>query len=347
MLPTLIVGAGAMSSVGLSVKENWKSVLQSGTGVRFVEETDCLAARKDNPEESNPLYRLAMASLDECLCNTGWSEPFDERTALIFAFGSPDKVQVVSSATRLDTKGRCRPDTVFRTMNSYVSARPGKDMHIQGPVYMTAAACAGSSHAIHLAHLLLASGTVDRILCGGGEILDRYTLGAFVSMRTVLAQRKDLGSATIQPFGAERSGMALGEGCGWQALTRNDAAGKSREARILMPESSVINVPDANSGDIAEQVNWQRPIGSSAELPCDLLLAQATLTPKGDLAEGKAILQHFPESQVCSTKHIFGHTLSTSSILDAIIIRESMKHGYVMVMGHDYSLDSTAIKASL
>lgn len=331
-----IVGAGVQTSIGNSVSETWANTLEGTSGLVVASDNETLVAPINDVGSKNKLYIVARNALNECICEAGW-EHFDERTALVFANGSPDTDTILTAINQFDTKGRCRPDTVYRSMYSYITARLSKEFSIRGPVYSVSAACAGSSHAINLALLLLESGTVDRCLVGGGEIITDYTQQAFSGMRTVLSTMPNIEKHAIQPFGANRTGMALGEGCGWIALDKNGSS-KIRDS-IKITESHVCNVPDAVYGDVVDQNDWDKLLKTPSKSDCDLVFAHATSTPTGDLAEGEALIRNFKQAQVRSTKYMFGHTLSASTVLDIIMMREVMLSQIIIPFGHDYEID--------
>lgn len=333
-----VAGSGLVTSVGSSVDTTWLSALNGDSGLREYSGGGCYVAQIDVGKETDKLYTIAHESLSECIKDAGWDK-FGDDTALIFSVGSPDNNFIVEEADRLHTKNRIRPDTVYRSMLSYVGAKLSKEFQIHGPVITTAAACAGSSHALHVANALLASGAVKRCLCGGGEVLDRFTIEAFKSMRRVLSSQVDSGPECIQPFGSERSGIALGEGCGWLALERADSESDVAEDSIYISDVLAINAPAAVYGDVTCPDDWKRLLADTPSSMVDLVVAHATSTPKGDLAEGKAIQAHFTEAQTRSTKYLFGHALSASTIIDLVMIRKAMQSGKVPGLGHDYQLD--------
>jgi len=129
----------------------------------------------------------------------------------------------------------------------------------------------------------------------------------------------------------------VGDGCGWIAL---ESTNNKNQDAIKITDTKVLNVPDAVYGDVLNQSEWDRLLSEPSASACDLVIAHATSTPKGDLAEGEALLRHFPNADVRSTKYMFGHTLAASTILDVVVTRQAMLTEQVFTNGHDYVVDS-------
>ena len=330
-------GMGACTSIGMNIDDIWHSVLSGKSGLSVQDGGDSLLANTAIEGDSDRLYRLSKLALSECIDDAGWT--MDEApTALVFAHGAPDIEYLLAATDRYERMGNCRPDAVYRSMNNYVAARLGKEFHIKGPVYAISAACAGSASAIHLATLLLESGTVSRCLCGGGEVISEFTQAAFSSMRSVLTKSPGAGPKAIQPFGIDRSGIALGEGCGWLALSGSPSKSGNHEYTIV--SSNLINVPSAIYGDVLDKADWHRLLNTPMLDSCDLVMAHATSTTKGDLAEGNALVKFTDDSSVLSSKYYFGHTLSASTVLDLILACKVMETSTLFSIGHDYEIDN-------
>lgn len=332
-----LVGAGLVTAIGGSVAETWRAALDGRSGLAEFDGGGCLVARVDTGSQTDKLYTITAQALAECLAEAGWDTLGDD-TALILSTGSPDNVLIAEEVERLERSNRVRPDAIYRSMFSYVGAKLSQQFHVKGPVITAAAACAGSSHALQIAHSMLASGAVKRCLVGGAEIVSDYTVEAFKHMRFVLSTQTQLGSACIMPFGADRSGIALGEGCGWLAL-ESGSEGALEDEAILLADTLSLNAPDAAYGDITEPGDWARLFADTPSEGIDLVYAHATSTPKGDRAEGKAIASAFADAQVRSSKYLFGHTLSASTIVDLVMMRQSMLHGELPGLGHRYAID--------
>ena len=336
-----ISGIGISSSLGNGIDDNWKLATQHKSGIsnvsydEYSDHNDAYLARAKQIVGEDRLFDMTEVAFLEVLEKSNLEASDLKNTALVFAHGTPDNPFVVNEGNRLTSSGRTKPKTVYRSMNSYVAARLAQKYELTNLVVSNSYACAGSAQSIHLGMSLIKSGLVDKCICGGGEAIDYYTYNAFKSMRKVLSQDN-----VIEPFGKNRDGIGLGEGTGLVLLESE----KSIRERQVKPYAQVVssyfqNVPSAVFGDMPSAQPW---IDAASQIVnpegIDYVLAHATSTPKGDLLEGKAITELFPDAQTSSLKYTLGHSISASSALDIIFLAEGYKKETMLGIGKEYTL---------
>lgn len=181
--------------------------------------------------------------------------------------------------------------------------------------------CSSGFHALLHGVALLRSGLADRVLVGGAEApLTTFTLRQLEALR-IVAPVPNVHAHACRPFSTPASGMALGEGAAFFALSREpgpyeiSALGFAREAA----GSATGITPDASALHAAMQQ------ATAQAGPPNFIVAHAPGTKRGDAAEARAIQRlrgDAPgDAAVTSFKWATGHTFGASGplALDAAI----------------------------
>ena len=343
----LITGRGIISALGNGIEQNWNSAVSGSVPSYFDnhvanELREQIALRNvGSLSERDKAYELGKTALLECVETSGLSPEELSSSSLVLANTCPDTDKIHEEAVRLNTVKHAKPDTVYRTMMGYVAAKLSKRFKLRGMVVPVSSACSGSALALHLGYTLVSNGVVDRCICGGTERVSAQIYGAFAGMKSVLTheyEEEDL----VQPFGSRRSGIVLGEGSGF-VLLESEASAARRNACVFgcMNNSVYQNVPEAPWGDIPDKSIWQNIIKKAiGDTVPDYIVGHATSTSYGDLIEGSALAELFPDVGIASYKALFGHTLSASSIVDTIMLTRCFETQTIIgTGGGNYQLD--------
>src|SRR5690606_36090306 len=154
-----------------------------------------------------------------------------------------------------------------------------------GYISTVSTACSSASNAIILGAELIKHGKLDRVICGGSDVLSKFTINGFNSLMI-------LDKAHSRPFDANRNGVNLGEGAAYVVLESEFLAQKSGK-RILGELSGYSNSNDAfhqtassPDGDGA-LLAMQRAITMAGIQPSDIsyINAHGTATENNDLSE--------------------------------------------------------------
>ncbi len=338
-----ITGYGMASSLGNGVESNWNAATKLQTGIdrhALDDDSTCMVGWATQFSDKDKLYDMSVVAFDEMLAMSGLTQEELSSSGLVYSHGSPNNEFIVREANRITKSGRGRPDIVYRIMNSYVGAKLAKAYEINEAVIANSSACCGSAQSIHLGLALINSGQVDRVICGGGEVIDKFTQKAFKSMRIVLSQGEQ-DAESVKPYGDGRDGIILGEGVGFVVLETQESVEKRQAKPLAKLSSSVFrNIPDAIFGDLPHESIWEELIQRQVDpSDIDFVFGHGTSTAKGDLIEGKALSNCLPGVPVTSTKYLFGHTLSASCILDLALGLRCIETQTIIGSGTHFELD--------
>lgn len=195
------------------------------------------------------------------------------------------------------------------------------DLH-EKPITVSAACASGTLGIINGA-MMIASGECDHVLVVGFDLLARFVLTGFDSL-------KALSVHGAKPFDKNRDGLSLGDGAGWLLLSAEENVSPSKfplaylESWAVNCDAIHITAPCRNgSGLIAalDQItkNSKQEIGG--------INAHGTGTMYNDamelLAFSKMCEQDIP---VCSVKGALGHSLGAAGVIEALISTRSLEY---------------------
>lgn len=205
--------------------------------------------------------------------------------------------------------------SIFQSMNSTITMNLATIFRLRGINFTLSAACASGSHAIGLGYMMIKDGYQERVICGGAQETNMYSVSSFDGLST-FSIREDEPTKASRPFDRDRDGLIPGGGAATVILESYESAVK-RGAPIL---GEVTGYGFSSNGEHISQPNVDGPARSlemalrqagikASEIP--YINAHATSTPAGDVNEGKAILRVFGEKTpfVSSTKSMTGHEM--------------------------------------
>lgn len=265
----VITGLGAVTPLGLNVKDTWSGLVAGSSGISEIKSFDSkgfptrIAGEVKNfdfekwKEQDGALKHAtkstfyAVQAADEAFRDSRLrSYALDpERFGIYFGAGDSGIdfepfVETVcgsfsDSSEELVDKGRYLEKSL-ETMNPMreLEAQPfmtvthlARRFDIRGPVSNCLTACAASSQAIGEAFEWIRRGEADIVMSGGAHSMI-YPLGiAGFSLLTALSTRNDDPTTASRPFDKERDGFVMGEGAGVVILEELEHALK-RKARI-------------------------------------------------------------------------------------------------------------------
>ena len=187
--------------------------------------------------------------------------------------------------------------------------------------------CSSGFHALLQGVALLRAGMAERVLVGGAEApLTAFTLRQMAALRIVAAVPTD-DLPPCRPLYSPATGMALGEGAGFLALSTEPGPfeltglGFAREAT-----PSATGITAAGEALLAAM----RMATAAAGLP-DFTVAHAPGTRAGDAAELAAVKELYrgvgEDPVLTSYKWSTGHTLGASGPLGLVMALETLAQG--------------------
>ncbi len=259
---------------------------------------------------------FAYTSTREALGQAGLDIDFLENNETGIIFGNDSTAEAVIETV---DKARLKKDTtligsgaIFQNMNCTVNMNLSTIFKLKGVNFTLSAACASGSHSIGMAYLLIKHGYQNRVVCGGAQEVNIYTMGSFDGLG-VFSVREDDPTAASRPFDRDRDGLIPSGGAATVILESYESAVK-RGANIL---AEIIGYGFSSNGDHISNPNLDgqtRSLNmalSQAKIDAeeiDYINAHATSTPVGDSTEAQAILEVLGDKvPVSSTKSMTGH----------------------------------------
>ncbi|MGE4080834.1 MAG: beta-ketoacyl synthase N-terminal-like domain-containing protein, partial [Reyranella sp.] len=185
-----IVGIGCVSALGLDVTSFWSALKagQSGVGPlrlpryenRFVRVAAQVppfdAAAHFAPHvlpALDPSSQYALLAMREAVAGSGLDRASfaSPRTGVIVGTGAGGTQTITEAAYSfyVAQEKRTSPNIVPSLMPNAAASQIAFELGAQGPTFAVCTACASGNHAVALAHMLLATGAVDRVICGATE----------------------------------------------------------------------------------------------------------------------------------------------------------------------------------
>ncbi len=353
MTRVVITGLGAVSPVGHTAQDYWKSLVAGRSGLApatlgaAAQATDKLVgevkgfdpAAHFEPQKLGLLDRVSQFSVvaaREALAQSGLelTDELAERTAAIIGTGSGGHTTVDDSFHRLYAEGAARlhPLTIPKAMMSAPVSQVSLFCGIKGPAFAVTSACASAAHAIGQAFHMVRSGGAICAVAGGTEA--SITFGAMKGWEAMRIMSTD----TCRPFSKDRKGMIIGEGAAVVVLESLDHA-RARGADILAEIAGFGMSADAKDLTAPDPDGMARAIAAAladAGLTADAIdyvNAHGTGTTANDAAETAALHKifgpHARKLAVSSTKSMVGHALGASGALEFVAAIMAIRNGIV------------------
>lgn len=347
----VVTGMGAVTPIGLTVKEFWANALAGKSGIANITYFDTtqfdtkfagelkgfdphnymdrkLAQRVD------PFTQYAIAATEEAIKDSGMNLEIENKERIGVVFGSGIggfKTFQTQTGTLYDTKGphRISPFFIPMMIPDIAAGRISIKYGLKGPNYATVSACATASHAIGDSLMLIQRGTTDVMICGGSEAgICEMGIGGFNALKALSTRNEDPQKAS-RPFEKHRDGFVMGEGGGIMILEELEHA-KKRGAKIYAELSGLGFTGDAHHitepspGGEGAQRSMKMALDDAGLKPTeiDYVNAHGTSTYYNDKYETNAIKTVFGDQAnklvVNSTKSMIGHLLGAAGVVGAI-----------------------------
>jgi len=353
----VVTGLGAVTPLGLSVKDSWDNALAGQSGIAMLEhlDTSSFSVRfggsvkgfevtdylsKKDAKKMHDFIHYGMAAGIQAIkdANLEVTEENAERIGVAIGAGIGG-VGGIESGYQAYLNGGPRkispffvPSNIINMISGNLSVMYG----MKGPNYAIVTACTTGTHNIGDAARMISYGDADVMIAGGAEMATSYTgLGGFASARA-LSTRNDDPQTASRPWDVDRDGFVLSDGAGVLVLEEYEFA-KKRGANIYAEL-----VGFGMSGD-AYHMTLPPPEGEGAQRcmkialkdaglntdQVDYINAHGTSTPAGDKAESDAVkavfADHAYKLAVSSTKSMTGHMLGAAGGVEAVFSVLSIK----------------------
>jgi 3-oxoacyl-[acyl-carrier-protein] synthase II len=346
----VITGLGAITPLGLTVKETWDGLVAGRSGVGPVTQFDASSfpthiagevkgfdpRQYINFKEARRMARcsqLAIATAQEALADAGLSLPFadEERVGVLIGNSMGGLDQSEQGLRTLWERGlsRVSPFAAAASVPNMPAHHISLAFQARGYNSTVSVACASGTQAIGEAAEVIRRRAADVIISGGVEaIICETAFGGFAAMRA-LSTRNEEPEKASRPFEAHRDGFVIAEGCALFILESLEQA-LERGARIYAEilgygcssDAYHMAAPDPAATGRVLAMRWSLENAGVDVTDVDYINAHGPGTPLGDAAETQAIKALFGERAykvpVSSTKSMIGHAMGGAGAIEAL-----------------------------
>lgn len=358
MRRVVVTGIGAISPIGLTVKENWDSLTQSKSGVRSITLFDAsqyssriagevvqYQAEKyfqvKDLKKMDRFIQFCLVAGTEAIENSGLNLASEnlERIGSIVGVGIGGLAEIQAQYKELLEKGprRVSPFFIPAVIGNLAAGQLSLKYSLKGPNTCITTACSSSAHAIGESFRYIQNGIADVMVAGGAEaVVCELGVGGFCALRA-LSTRNDEPHRASRPFDKDRDGFVIAEGSAIMVLEEYERA-KKRNAHIFA------EVVGYGLNCDAYHITQPAPEGEGAGRCMKLALADAKLnveqiqyinahgtsTPIGDINETIAVKNvfkdHAKKVAVSSTKSMTGHLLGAAGAIEAVYCVKALEN---------------------
>ena len=362
----VVTGLGAISPIGNSIEEFWKSLLEGKSGVKRLtcfdptHFTSKIAAEVRNfdpspylsPKEIKRMDRFvqfAVCAAKIAVADSGMHLDKEDRSRIGVLIGSGiGGLHTVETEFRQfialgPEKGpdRISPFLIPMLIVNMASGQVSITLGLRGPNSAVATACATGNHAIGDALRIIQRGEADAMVCGGSEAAISYMgFGGFCALKALSTSYNDEPEKASRPFDKNRDGFVMGEGAGIVILEEAERAIK-RNARIycelvgygMSADAYHMTAPDPEGdGGIRCMVAAIKDAGLKPK-DIDYINAHGTSTLYNDKIETASIKKvfgdHARKLAISSTKSVMGHLLGAAGGAELIVSALAIKEGII------------------
>ena len=352
----VITGLGAVTPVGLGVETAFENLVAGKSGVRAITSFDTsrhttrISGQVQGLQPETYFSHLelkrydlftiyGLVAGDLALKDSGLELPKEDLTRIgcILGTGIGGIYEIEIQKERFMEKGpeRVNPFFIPKLMANAVSGQLAIRHGLKGTNFVTASACASSSHALGMAMRSIQWGDADVVVAGGAEAATtQLGLAGFCAMKA-LSTRNDQPEKASRPFDRDRDGFVMGEGAAVLVLEEMERARK-RGARIYAEIVGFGSTDDAHhiTAPVEDGEGGGRAmalaIKESGVAPerFDYINAHGTSTQLNDKIETTAIKRvfgsHARKLSISSTKSMIGHLLGASGAIGALVTATSI-----------------------
>lgn len=356
----VVTGMGAVTPVGNSVQESWKSLISGSNGIGPITlfDTDKYKAKlaaeiknfnpMDYMEKSEMLRsdrytHFAVAAASQAVEESGIvGKVVPERFAVYFGSGIGGIGTFEAEHTKLMQIGPRRVSPLFIPMliANMAAGTIAIRYDCRGAAMPAVTACASGSNAIGEAMRLIRHGYADAVITGGAEApITPSAVAGFVNIQALsVSERADEASL---PFDKRRNGFVIGEG-GVALILEEYEHAKARGAQIYGEicgygstcDAYHITAPHPEARGGAQAMKDAMAEAGYTGQETVYVNAHGTGTPMNDSIETRAIKIALGEdaaknAYISSTKSMTGHMLGAAGAIEAMACLLALNEGVI------------------
>ena len=352
----VVTGMGIWSCLGTNLEDVKTSLYEGRSGIGIEQERitygyqSALTGIVEKPVLKGLLHRRLRVGLSEeaeyafmaareALANAGIDEEFMMKNEIGVIFGNDSSAKPVIEAANIMAEKHdsqlLGSGLIFQSMNSTVNMNLSSIFHLRGVNFSVSSACASGSHSIGLGYLLIKQGLQDRVLCGGAQETNYYSMATFDALNA-FSKRMDEPTKASRPFDRDRDGLIPSGGAA--ALMLEDYESAVKRGAPIIAEVCGYGF-SSNGGGISQPSDDGSVIAMTRALQdagletddIDYVNAHATSTHQGDMFEAIALDRLFngKHALISSTKSMTGHECWMAGASEAVYSILMMQHHFV------------------
>jgi 3-oxoacyl-[acyl-carrier-protein] synthase-1 len=351
----VITGIGIYSSLGINREEVTRSLFEGKSGIVYRQQRKEMGyrsaltgyverpnlkglldrrARIMMPEQAEFAYMATIEAMQQAGLDTDFFQK--NETGIIYGNDSCAKPVIDGIDVLREKKDSMLigSGSVFQVLNSTVTMNLATIFKLRGINFSISAACASGSHAIGMGYLFIKNGLQERVICGGAQEINDYSMPNFDALATFSTREADPTKAS-RPFDKDRDGLVPGGGAATIIMESLESA-TERGATIL---AEVLGYGFSSNGEHISNPSVEGQVRSihrtlkDAGLTADVIEyvnAHATSTPAGDGSEAEAIFEVFGgKTPVSSTKSMTGHECWMAGASEIVYSLLMMQHDFI------------------
>jgi 3-oxoacyl-[acyl-carrier-protein] synthase II len=357
-----ITGVGIETNLGNDIDIFWNNIIQGKSGIKSLPPDHFKVARTQrigfiDDFKLNPVFDPRWKNKTDRHIQLALNATYRavEMSGIDFDRENPSKIHSVigtcagsyqsiqSNIDRIRAGNSALPSFIPGHINNMISSYVNMHYGITGSGLCLSGACAAGSQAISIGAMLIETGMADVVIAGASDSwLSEVIISGFESLGALSFDK-----IMPRPFDSRRDGFAISEGSAILILENQDHA-KKRAADILAYLSGYGFSCDASHptapathGRIVERMIMQSL--EKAELTSekiDYINAHATGTKLGDKIECQTLARIFGiDTPISSTKSMTGHSIGTSSAIEAVISIMCLQNNLIPATIHLESID--------
>ncbi|MBM4404893.1 MAG: beta-ketoacyl-ACP synthase II [Chloroflexi bacterium] len=358
----VITGLGALTPIGNTVADYWKSLVEGRSGIAHFtlinpEGYPCTYAGEvkgfspENVIEPKAARRMARFSqfavvaaaqaIADAKLDMTREDPF--KVGVLLGNGNGGYPTIEEGVRTLVAKGGMRLSPFFfpMTLPNMAASQVSLTYGLKGYSSTVVTACAAGNQAIGEAAEVIRRGNCDVMVTGGVEAgISLLGLGGFAVMKALSTGFNDDPSKASRPFDAKRDGFIPAEGAGIliiESLEHAMRRGATIHAEILGYGASAdafhIVAPDEDGAGAAKAMERAIEDAGLAPEEVDYINAHGTSTPLNDLTETLAIKRLFGKRAfqvpISSSKSMIGHGLGAAGGMEAVACVKTITEGII------------------
>ncbi|MFC8342666.1 beta-ketoacyl-ACP synthase II [Streptomyces sp. NPDC057280] len=358
----VVTGVGTTTPLGGDSTTTWQGLTAGRSAVRLlthawaadtpvkigaeiaVDPAECLSRTEARKLDRSAQFALIAAR--EAWADAGFTAPAGIDTSV-----NPDRLGVVVASAIggvtsmlqqydiLRDQGfrKVSPHTIPMMLPNTQGANVGLALNARAGVHSPVSACASGAESVGYAIDMIRTGRADIVVAGGTEAaIHPLNMAGFGNMMA-MSKRNDDPAAASRPYDANRDGFVIGEGAGVVVLESAEHA-RRRGARVyaeavgqgLSADSHHITQPEPTGRGIAAALTALLDSSDLRTAEVVHVNAHATSTPRGDVAEVKALRKVLGDDMdhvaVSATKSMTGHLLGGAGGVETVATVLALHH---------------------